>query len=93
MTHDSGRGVWPLKSGWLWVTANGYTSNKDAIGLNFGDLRSEYQNTHFTEDAFFVNGKMFKLNSVSMSVVNENDVKFISEPNTEIKSHCNVVFF
>jgi hypothetical protein len=63
ITHDSGRGVWPMRSGWLWITANGLTKDNRNFGINIGHGFNHPNASTFTEDCFFVNGKIFKLNA------------------------------
>ncbi len=64
ISYDSGRGVWPLSSGWLWFCSNGKTKNGESIALNIGHGFSHPESSHHTEDAFFINGKLFKLPTV-----------------------------
>jgi len=64
---DWGRGVWPSKTEWYW--GNGSTTLPDGrvlgfnIGFGFGDL------SHATENMLFVDGKVHKLETVTL----END--------------------
>lgn len=59
---DSGRGAWPVKSGWQWVTISGKFEDNRNFGFNSGHGFS-HPSSGFTEDAFFVDGKMFKIPS------------------------------
>jgi hypothetical protein len=61
VTYDSGRGAWPIKSGWIWANGNGFTSNNQPIGINIGHGFSNPDSSRATEDCFTVNGKVFKL--------------------------------
>jgi len=61
--HDSGRGVWPLKSGWFWLTANGITTDGKLFGFNSGNGFINPK-AKFTEDSFFIDGKMFKISYI-----------------------------
>ncbi len=61
---DWGRGVWPYKTFWIWASASGFLQDKRTIGLNlgcgFGDLSAA------TENCFFIDGKMSKLEEVEI---------------------------
>lgn len=61
-TLDWGRGVWEYSSYWNWASASGFLRDGRSVGLNlgtgFGDL------SHATENCFFINGKMTKLDRV-----------------------------
>lgn len=61
--HDSGRGVWPLKSGWFWLSANGVTTEGKLFGFNSGN-GFIHPKAKFTEDSFFIDGKMFKISYI-----------------------------
>ena len=58
-TLDWGRGVWNYSSFWNWASASGFMPNGSTLGLNlgkgFGDL------SRATENCFFIDGKMTKL--------------------------------
>jgi len=59
LTLDWGRGVWEYSSFWNWASASGFLPSGQTIGLNigkgFGDL------SRATENCFFIDGKMTKL--------------------------------
>jgi len=61
-TLDWGRGVWEYSSFWNWASASGFLPDGATVGLNlgigFGDLSSH------TENCFFINGTMTKLDRV-----------------------------
>jgi len=61
---DWGRGVWEYSSFWVWASASGFLPSGSTVGLNmgkgFGDL------SHATENCFFVDGKMTKLEWVKI---------------------------
>ena len=61
-TLDWGRGVWDYSSFWNWASASGFLPDGATVGLNlgmgFGDLR------HATENCFFIDGTMTKLDRV-----------------------------
>jgi hypothetical protein len=61
-TLDWGRGCWEYRSFWNWASASGHLPGGHTIGLNlglgFGDLTSA------SENCFFVDGKMTKLDRV-----------------------------
>lgn len=65
--HDIGRGVWPVKSGWNWVTANGVLNDGRKFGFNagYGFLNPKYR---FTEDCFFIDNKLFKIPSQNYKI-------------------------
>jgi hypothetical protein len=63
ITNDSGRGVWPISSGWVWVSANGWSHENKAFGLNIGHGFNHPVSQH-TEDAFFVDNVVYKLSAV-----------------------------
>jgi hypothetical protein len=72
ITNDSGRGVWPISSGWVWISANGWSENNKAIGLNIGHGFNHPVSQH-TEDAFFVDNVVYKLSGVKTEKLNKND--------------------
>ncbi len=58
---DWGRGIWPYRTHWLWGSACGIIDGIPIafnIGYGFGDLSSH------TENIFFYNGKVHKLDEV-----------------------------
>lgn len=61
-TLDWGRGVWEYASFWNWASASGFLSDGATVGLNlgtgFGDL------SYATENCFFIDGTMTKLDRV-----------------------------
>jgi hypothetical protein len=63
-TLDWGRGVWDYSSFWVWASASGFLPNGSTVGLNmgkgFGDL------SRATENCFFIDGKMTKLEWVQI---------------------------
>jgi len=67
---DWGRGVWPYQTFWNWGSASGFLPDGRRIGLNlgegFGDL------TAATENCFYLDGKMHKLENVPF-VYNDGD--------------------
>ncbi len=64
-TLDWGRGVWEYASFWIWASASGFLDDGATIGLNlgkgFGDL------SFATENCFFVDGRMTKLDWVEIN--------------------------
>jgi hypothetical protein len=96
LAYDSGRGAWPLQSGWIWVSANGKTQNNENIGLNMGHGFNHPEASRHTEDSFFIDGKIFKLAAVETKKINPDDVwgqwTFVSEFTDQIKNKCNITF-
>lgn len=66
---DFGRGVWPRKANWNWAMAS-QRYGKRRIGLNLGGQWTD--GTGMTENAVFVDGKMYK---ISEDVLFEYDPK------------------
>lgn len=64
VVYDSGRGAWPLFSGWFWFSSTGKTKDGKRFALNIGHGFSDPNASHHTEDSFFVDGKIFKLPAV-----------------------------
>jgi len=64
-TLDWGRGVWDYNSFWNWASASGHLDSKTTFGCNlgkgFGDLN------YATENCFFINGTMTKLDQVEFN--------------------------
>jgi len=99
--YDSGRGVWPIRSGWVWASGNGKAKDGSLLGLNFGHGFSHPKSTRSTEDIFYINGKGFKLGSSKTEIGpklfeefsdnEEINVRFDNEvkPN---ENHCQVNF-
>lgn len=96
LAYDTGRGVWPLLSGWIWVSANGKTEKGEILGLNFGHGFNHPESSRHTEDSFFVNGKIFKLNSIESKKLDEKDTmskwEFVSKSDEKIKNNCKIIF-
>lgn len=100
-THDAGRGVWPIKSGWIWINGNGKTKNNSVFGFNSGNGFT-HPSAGFTEDSFFINGEMHKL--INLEYIKGNDLNeynlnnfFIRTRNElikegELKSTCDLLF-
>jgi len=69
-TLDWGRGVWEYSSFWNWASASGFLDEGNTIGLNlgkgFGDLSLA------TENCFFIDGKMTKLDWVEFNYDSSN---------------------
>jgi len=61
MGFDTGRGVWPRKSFWIWGSGMKKTGTFSQP-LNIGS--SSYSNSEATDDAFWNQGEFIKLNSV-----------------------------
>lgn len=72
-TLDWGRGVWEYSSFWNWASASWFLKNGSHLGLNlgcgFGDL------SYATENCFFYNGKMTKLDKVYFNYDNTDFMK------------------
>jgi len=64
VAYDSGRGAWPLASGWLWFCSSGKTIDGKRFALNIGHGFYHPEKAHHTEDSFFIDGKIFKLPAV-----------------------------
>jgi hypothetical protein len=96
ITHDSGKGVWPVNSGWFWASANGKTKNNEYIGINIGHGFSNPSKSQHTEDCFFINGKMHKLPAVKTKkiVVDEErklyGYEFESLLDKTLNTYCNI---
>ena len=71
ITYDSGRGVWPLKSGWFWANGNGRTTKNQKISINMGHGFNHPNASKATEDSFFIEDRIFKL--PSMKTVKPNN--------------------
>lgn len=69
---DYGRGVWPRKATWNWAMASQLIGDK-RIGLNFGGQWTD--GTGVTENAFFIDGKMFKINEEVQFTYNRANYK------------------
>ncbi|MCX8123990.1 MAG: DUF2804 domain-containing protein [Spirochaetes bacterium] len=72
-TLDWGRGVWEYKSFWNWASASWFLPDGTPFGLNlgkgFGDL------SYATENCFFINGHIHKLDKVEFNYDNTNFMK------------------
>lgn len=72
-TLDWGRGVWEYSSFWNWASASGFLPTGATMGLNlgmgFGDL------SFATENCFFIDGKMTKLDRVQFTYDTSNYLK------------------
>jgi len=79
ITYNSGIGVFPIRVKWLWITANGFTTDKTNIGLNFGFGLENPTVSQSTENAFNINGNIFKLKSTNIELPTNFDTSFIDE--------------
>lgn len=101
ITYDTGRGVFPVRSGWVWGNGNGRLEEENlSFGINFGHGFSEPSVSTFTEDCFFVEGKVYKLNSLKtveqeiklVDGTKYNKITFSSKSDDQIKNYCNFEF-
>ena len=86
--HDAGRGVWPIKSGWVWISASGTTTKGEDFGFNAGHGFIN-GSRKFTEDSFFINGKLFKIPYQMYKEDNKGDYIFEIAEN---QSSCSLQF-
>lgn len=72
-TLDWGRGVWEYTSFWNWASASWFLPDGTTFGLNlgegFGDL------SYATENCFFINGRINKLDKVKFNYDNTHFMK------------------
>lgn len=61
---DWGRGVWEYSSFWKWASASGFLADGRTIGLNMGGGFGDTSQAN--ENAFFVNGILHKLDTVTI---------------------------
>jgi len=61
---DWGRGVWTYNTFWVFARAQGFLENGKRISLNFASGYGEKEANGATEDSFFIDDVMFKLNTV-----------------------------
>jgi hypothetical protein len=61
---DWGRGVWDYSSFWLWASASGFLADGRWVGLNLG--RGFGDTTQATENAFILDGRLHKLDQVTI---------------------------
>ena len=67
---DWGRGVWALKSRWVWASASGVMGSGQRIGLNLGYGFGD--NSKATENAFILDGRVHKLGAVEFQFNSDN---------------------
>jgi len=67
---DWGRGVWEYSSFWKWASASGFLADGRTIGLNLGGGFGD--TSRASENAFFVNGILHKLDQVMIDYSPEN---------------------
>ncbi|NSW51057.1 MAG: DUF2804 domain-containing protein [Anaerolineae bacterium] len=67
---DWGRGVWALKSHWVWASSSGFTAKGQRLGLNLGYGFGD--NSKATENAFILEGKVHKLGRVDFRFNSKN---------------------
>jgi len=82
-SYDSGRGVWPLKSGWFWANGNGVTKQGKLIGLNLGHGFNHKNSSNCTEDAFIIDGGIYKLPAMQTLLNTTNTFSFKISDQTE----------
>ena len=61
---DWGRGVWEYASFWQWASASGFLPDGRTVGLNLGGGFGD--TSRATENAFFLNGLLHKLDQVNI---------------------------
>jgi len=73
---DQSRGVVPWSPfGWFWASMS-CLEGKDRIGLNFGYSGDADSHHSATDDAFWVNGKLYKLDATVVEKVSDKVWKF-----------------
>ena len=98
VTYDAGRGVWPIKSGWLWANGNGKTTTNEKIGLNFGHGFNHPEASQSTEDCFIINDKIYKLPALvtekpnKMSLNWKFTVSYLTHKDNLTRNSCHVEF-
>lgn len=96
LANDSGRGVWPVRSGWKWISASGMTNRGKAFALNLGHGFNHPESSRHTEDCFFVEGKLYKLEATTMDKRTDNDGNeewvFRSGVANNNKNRCDITF-
>jgi len=67
---DWGRGVWEYSSFWKWASASGFLADGRTIGVNMGGGFGD--TSQASENAFFINGILHKLDTVTIDYSPEN---------------------
>ena len=70
---DWGRGIWPYNTFWIWARGQGrLPNNNKRFALNFGHGFQDYNGSQATEDSFFINDEIQKLNAAEISYDENN---------------------
>lgn len=91
---DFGRGIWNYNSFWVWSSGNGFLKNGSRFGINLGGGFQDFIVSQATEDSFFIDGKLNKLNVAIYTYpeeVGEGKWQFKTE-NDSIIGSCDVRF-
>lgn len=70
---DWGRGVWTYNTYWVFARAQGFLDNGKRISLNFAGGYGDEKINEATEDAFFIDDVMIKLNAVQ-AIFDDNNL-------------------
>ena len=88
-TLDFGRGVWRYSSTWNWAAASGKVNGKK-LGLNFGAKWTD--NTGYTENGIFYDGKLYKLSEQVLFDYDTSDYKKTWTHKTQESDRVNLSF-
>lgn len=86
ISYDQGRGAWPLRSGWMWLSASGHTKEGKKIGINLGHGFNHPESSRHTEDSFFIDAKLYKLAATKTQVSNtdHHELHFVAEADKKV---------
>ena len=90
VTYCSSRGVWPVKSGWTWTSASGLTEDGQTFGFTSTKGVAD-ESSLVTEDAFFIEGKIYKLNAVKTEEI-DGFINFSSSASETLENYCEIAF-
>jgi len=69
---DWGRGVWPYHTFWIWARGQGRLEDNSRFSLNLGGGFQDQELGTATEDAYFINNYIYKLNAAEISYDSNN---------------------
>jgi len=93
---DWGRGVWPYHTFWIWARGQGrLPHNSNRFSLNLGRGFQDFNTSVASEDAFFINDNIYKLNAAEIEY-DENNLlnpwKFSCTKKNKNFRECDITF-
>uniref|UniRef100_A0A7S3KR91 Uncharacterized protein n=1 Tax=Euplotes crassus TaxID=5936 RepID=A0A7S3KR91_EUPCR len=86
--HDNARGFFPYASRWIWGSSM-FNTGEHEVALNFG---FSHDNPHGSFDALIVDGKLYKLDPLLLTEVDDDHWEWTRGSTTKHKNTINLKF-